>query len=203
MAAAIGMHDLDLLSRNIVGMLIGFLPPIDGNLRSVLYEWLTERTLWRHQAALLRATGGGPMNFEAAGVLIKPITRAMCKRPTPDLLLRVATRDHVLKTGDQEATSILQGDVVIVGLVSAAQRSLQHTRNRRTTAGRVSIVFGGRRVAVTQPEGKPFHACPAREMMMGTMAGIFAALLDVGQIKAMPSSLIVEISNWKVRPPAP
>lgn len=191
MAAVIASPDV--LARNIVGMLIGFLPPIDGNLRSILYEWLTERTLWRHQAALRRASNNGPAQFATARkVLFGPISRAMCKRPTPDLLLRVATKDH--KLGGRYGEQVRQGDVVVVGLVSAAQRSLQ---DKTKPNGDVSIVFGGRRSAVPAPPGEAFHACPAYELMMGTIIGIFTALFEVGQIKAMPSSLIVEISNWK------
>ncbi|MET1111285.1 MAG: hypothetical protein ABWX67_07145 [Allosphingosinicella sp.] len=75
-----------------------------------------------------------------------------------------------------------------------AQRSLM---DKDTPDGDPTTVFGGKRTAVPQPAGTPFHACPAYKLTMGSMTGILAALLEVGQIKAMPSSLIVEISNWK------
>ena len=42
----------------------------------------------------------------------------------------------------------------------------------------------------------PVHACPAREMALGAIMGIMAALLDAGRIQALPASLIVRISDW-------
>lgn len=215
MAAKI--QDPEVLARNIIGMMIGALPPVDGNLRGILYEWLSEKTLWRHQAALLRAAGDKPIDWPIAETaLLRPISRAMCKRPAPDLLLRVATRDYQLKSTppdpvdepdrlerrapkDHSFVQVCKGDVVIVSLVSAAQRSLRDPDRPR---GQPSFVFGGERTGVwdssdTHPAGEPVHACPAQKLMMGSMTGILAALLEVGQIRALPSSLIVEISGWK------
>jgi hypothetical protein len=192
----------DVLARNIIGMMIGALPPVDGNLRAILYEWLNEKTLWRHQAALGRAAGGGPADYAAATkALWGPISRAMCKRPAPDLLLRRATRDYRLAADpdgadappDAAFVDVRKGDVVVVSLVAATQQSL---RDAESPNGDAFLVFGGRRIEALQPEGKPFHACPAYKLMKGSMTGILAALLEVGQIKALPSSLIVEISDW-------
>ncbi|HEX8572892.1 MAG TPA: hypothetical protein VF759_09085 [Allosphingosinicella sp.] len=195
MAEAIPNDD-DLLARNIIGMMIGALPPVDGNLRGILYEWLTERTLWRHQAALRRESADRPADYAAADrALGKPISRAMCKRPAPDLLVREALGKFTLKAkGDPgaEDAEVEPKDLVIVSQVSAALESLR----KGPKDGDPTIVFGGNRTAVPQTTG-PFHACPAYKLMMGSMTGILAALLEVGQIKAMPSSLIVEISNWK------
>jgi hypothetical protein len=179
-------------------------------LRGILYEWLTEKTLWRHQAALRRAAKDGPADYAAArDALWGPISRAMCKRPAPDLLVRRATCDYRLdakpdpipgaradsRDDDSDLfTDVRKGDVIVVSLVSAAQRSL---RDPEIPHGDPFFVFGGERLDARQPDGKPFHACPAYKLMKGSMTGILAALLEVGQIRAMPSSLIVEISNWR------
>lgn len=198
-----------LLGRNIIGMMIGALPPVDGNLRGILYEWLNDKTLWKHQAELWRRTKGGrPLWTTASAALAGPIARAMCKRPAPDLLYRVAKADHVLP-GNDGGVQVKKGDFVVVSLVAATQESLQ---DKRTPDGDASIVFGGMRQSAVQPPNEPdpdpgydvaarpiynVHACPAYKMMMGSMTGMLAALLNFGRIEVMPSSLIVEISGWK------
>ena len=182
--------DDDLLSRNLIGSMTGMLAPMDGNLRSVLFGWLTDQTLWQHQAALHRQSGNlQPATFaEANAALREGIEDAMRKRPAPDLLYRTATQDTLL--GRER---IHKGDLVILGLVSATAE----------TGGSVDTIFGGHRSAADQPAGEPVHACPAYKMAMGSMLGIIAALLDVGRIQAQPASLIVKISGWKINTPPP
>lgn len=192
----------DILARNIIGMMIGALPPVDGNMRGVMLEWLSDRSLWRHQAALRRAAGDAPASYEfGSAVLRGPITRAICKRPAPDLLYRVAKGATVLKArrGRRRPTNVddvevKEGDLIIISQVSAAQWSMQ---NSRTPDGDASLVFGGYRYSANQRKGQPTHACPAQKLMMGTMMGIMAALLDAGRIQSLPSALIVQLSGWR------
>lgn len=185
------ISDNDLLARNLIGIMVGALPPIDGNLRGILFEWLKEKTLWRHQGALHRATGGNNADFHAANsTLREAIQTAMSKRPAPDLIFRTATKQANLGKGSTKVI-IEKGDTVILGLVSATQQHLAaHGKPD------ISTVFGGRRSGASQSDGGPIHACPAYKMAMGSMLGILAALLDSGRIHALPSSLIVEISDW-------
>ncbi len=191
----------EILARNLAGTLVGAIPPMEANLRSVLAEWLIEKTLWRHQANLRRQLGDkkADSNAEAAmDILFAPISQAMCKRPAPDLLYRTALRDTEIQRKDEFGPlKVKERDLVVVSLVSAAQRSLMENPEQ----GDVSIVFGGHR---TQPDQsasadpkETVHACPAREIALGAMMGIMAALLDVGRIQALPASLIVKISDWK------
>ena len=194
--------------------MIGAIPPMDGNLRGVLLEWLTERTLWRHQAALRRAFCDGRADSKftlARDVLFRPISQALCKRPAPDLLYRTVTNpdsDPVFfKSRDKEGEIRIpanERDLVVTSLVSASQETLRPKRGLdgilKTPDGDVSIIFGGRRRAPYDPRIRnikyPVHACPAREMALGAIMGIMAALLDAGRIQALPASLIVRISDW-------
>jgi deferrochelatase/peroxidase EfeB len=199
------IEDREVLARNIVGTMIGAIPPMDGNLRGILLEWLVGKTLWRHQAALRRALGDRPAFADvraACRVLYGPVSQAMCMRPAPDLLYRTATRETTLPAGRHDSASggardvhVAEGDLVIISLVSAAQRSLEHYAD-----GDVSLVFGGKRRSAYQPETDdpehPVHACPAQHMAIGAIMGILAALLDAGRIQALPASLIVRISDW-------
>jgi hypothetical protein len=107
----------------------------------------------------------------------------------------------VLKAnGHDEGVAGGAGDIVIVSLVSASQRSLADSSPQTFPDGDVNYVFGGARKGVDNTGGS-FHACPAQRMMMGTIIGIMAALLNFSRIRALPSSLIVELSDWRVSPP--
>ena len=186
------IDDDDLLARNLIGVMTGALPPIDGNLRSVLFEWLAERSLWRHQGAYHRRKSSTRSHYEAAAEALRPpIMEAMSKRPAPDLIYRTATKDSMLGVGGKR-TLIKKGDLVILGLVSATQDRLQ-----AGASDDVTIVFGGERSGAKQSPGLPIHACPAQKMAMGAMLGVTAALLDSGRIKALPASLIIEVRDWK------
>lgn len=223
--------DDKVLARNLIGTMVGAIPPMDGNLRGIVMEWLTEKSLWRHQAALRRKADGGSTetSYEAAkAVLYGPVCDAMCKRPAPDLLYRTVTHDTVIAVpgggtpqGDDDGDSkpdtlrqnvlARQGDLVVVSLVSVAQRSLMKIGTDKRTHGDVSIIFGGKRKAAAQgyikqgnkvipdPDADllhPVHACPAQDMAMGAIMGIMAALLDAGTIQALPAAMIVRISDW-------
>jgi len=202
----------DGYSRNLIGIMVGAMPPMDGNLRGVLLEWLNESTLWRHQAAYLRAQAKpGKSRYAAAReALYSPMALGMCKRPAPDLIYRRALADTTLVANpvsksrvEAEDIEVKRGDKIVVSLVSVAQRSLRNPD--LTDEDRVSIIFGGNRVAPWQddyaPDGtlvypeNPVHACPAKKLAMGAMMGILAALLDAGEIQALPASLILKIKE--------
>ncbi|MEY4270829.1 MAG: hypothetical protein RLZZ58_2045, partial [Pseudomonadota bacterium] len=211
--------DDEVLARNLIGTMVGAIPPMDGNLRGILAEWLGEKSLWRHQAALRAALRGqaASTDFAAArAVLYGPVSQAMCKRPAPDLLYRTATGKAAIEVGNDAKqrhgavdVETCEGDLIVVSLVSASQRSLKAADTGGM--GDVGIVFGGRRRAADQgyqmvdgsavPDPQPdiyapVHACPAQDMAMGAIMGIMAALLDAGTIQAQPASLIVRFSDW-------
>lgn len=186
------ISDNDLLARNLIGIMTGALPPIDGNLRAVLFEWLNEKTLWRHQGAYHRSRETSASAYAAANASLRgPIMSAMSKRPAPDLIFRTATKNFILNHGNS-GIEFRERDLVILALVSSTQRRVHSNEHPN-----VDIVFGGRRRGVEQPADEPVHACPAYKMAMGTMTGIVCALLDAGQIEALPASLIIKISDWK------
>jgi Dyp-type peroxidase family len=195
------------LARNLIGIMVGAMPPMDGNLRGILVEWLNEKTLWRIQAAYLRNLDQGQDAYDAAyAALWIPMTRAICKRPAPDLLYRNAIQNDVIKSKRGESnTAVKKGDRVIVSLVAAAQQSLM---NNPDGEGDVSVIFGGKRKDAWQRDhvmnaktdedrDHTVHACPAQKMAMGAMMGILAALLESGRIQALPASLILKIKDWR------
>ncbi len=176
------LDDNDLVARNLIGIMVGALPPLDANLRFVLYEWIKEKTLWRHQDALaLGAAADRACHIRhAIDQLLAPMKAAMQKRPAPDLLWRTALAPHTLG-----GARIETGDKLILGVVSATLEKFNAADH-----GDVSAIFGG--LATTTP--RAIHACPAYRMAIGTMLGVLSALLECGRIEALPGALLVRLT---------
>ena len=172
------LEDPDDLARVVVGAMMGFLPPADGNLRGTLYDWIEDQTLWRVQRALPPAPVQ-PTYQWAAGALLDPFIRAMQKRPAPDAVWRTAK-----KMDELGPLTVLAGERIHVGIVSATAELAE--KGERC----VYPVFGGDR----REENHPTHACPGYRFAMGTMIGMLAALLEAGRIQVLPAPLIVTIS---------
>lgn len=96
----------ELAARNVIGIMLGATPPTIGNLQGIFYDWLHERSLWRHQAEFARqmsAVSDEPddpaapphaKEFKAAmAALYKPLSVSMCKRPSPEILFRTCRGD--------------------------------------------------------------------------------------------------------------
>ena len=98
------------------------------------------------------------------------LVAAMQQRPVPDTLHRVTT--SAVKIDDDE---IPAGATVVIGVGSAsrelAERGGLQPGNYEQA---LELVFGG----VYGNADQPAHACPGMRMAMGTLAGIFCALLE-------------------------
>lgn len=172
-----GIADDDLLARTLVGVMIGFVPTVLGNLRSVLVQWLNTGSLWRLQETLC-ATRVDPPVRRAELALRRAMVEAMQRAPVPDAVWRKVAIEHRLG-----GETLAVGEEVAVSIVSATQAHL--------AAGRIddTAIFGGTRGA-----NGPTHACPGYEMAIGTMLGILAAILDAGMLRAGPLPLTVGIT---------
>ena len=173
-------QDADLLASTFIGVLMGFLPTADGNLRGALYEWINfDRRFWDLQEAYLSAA---QPNFyaRACAVLKEPLQRTMQLRPTPEVVWRTAVAPH--KLGDVD---VVPGDVVVVGIVSATQEALG------ADCTDVTPIFGGPPRSGTP---HPTHACPGYEMGMGVILGIVAGLMEAGPVWPGPLPLTL---SWK------
>src|SRR5262249_37081961 len=79
------------VARTLAGVLMCFLPTLDGNLRLVLNEWLRLQTLWGLRAAW--ATDGDPFGLaKAEAHLEADLMQAMQFRPSPEVIWRTARR---------------------------------------------------------------------------------------------------------------
>jgi hypothetical protein len=192
-----GRPDPELFGRMLVGLIEGFLPTVSGNFLKTVHLWLSDETLWRVQQDLL--SWKSPANVidyhQRARDTVEPeLKRAMQRRPVPDVIYRTAVRPCNLG-----GTTIQQGERVAVLLGSATQQIAAEERagvrppaaHPRENAPNVMPVFGGNRAG----QNPPTHACPAHEMGMGVLLGMFSALLEAGTLSPTGSPLSVTLSR--------
>jgi cytochrome P450 len=172
-------QDDDRLATLLIGVMMGFLPTVDGNLRGLLYEWVLDRSLWDHRAALRRHRGGGAQQ-RAEDVLLHPLQHTLQLRPVPELVWRTALRSDRIGP-----LAVRAGDTVVLALVSATQED--------RLAGRrgLATVFGGNRRATPHPP----HACPGYDMAIGVMLGFLAALLETVRLRPANSPMALRIAR--------
>jgi Dyp-type peroxidase family len=167
------------LAATIIGVMMGFLPTVDGNLRGVLYEWVLDRSLWDLQARWHRSSTAG-LRQRAQALIDPPLIEAMQLRPVPEVVWRT-----VLRTDTIGPLEVRAGDTVVLSIVSAMQEDRLYGRTDRRF-----MVFGGgdRR----EPQ-HPTHACPGYAMAMGVMLGFLAALLDTVSLRPGASPMALRI----------
>ena len=188
----------DLFARIHVGVMMGFLPTVAGNLISVLDQWLTSGAFWRHQSSLLgndwtkdiekAQTEKDFQQFwtNAKTAFGTPLKQAMQQRPAPDFIWRTAKQQG--RIGDVDVD---QNQVVALSIYSVAQEAAANEQTKMPETGPdVSAIFGGDR----RPDDHPQHACPGYKMAMGTMIGALAALMIDCTIRPLPGELVVDLS---------
>jgi cytochrome P450 len=157
-------EDDTTLANTLAGVMMGYLPTLDGQLRAVLNEWLRLGEFWSLRAAWAADPESQPTAAKAERVLGPALRRTMQFRPVPELIWRTATRD-----GTQLGNVTLQaGDIVVLSLTSANQQRLADGLSQDVYA-----VFGGERKA-----GGPTHACPGYVPAMQVLLGVLAGWMD-------------------------
>jgi Dyp-type peroxidase family len=187
--------DKELLTSTLIGVMMGFLPTVDGNIRGVLYEWVNNRALWDYQLDYLRDDPEIPKNAEdphnpeyffkkACKVLMPPLKRTLLLRPVPELAWRTALVRHPLG-----AVEVNPGDRIVVSIVSATQECLMNDEDPDDDEG-LYFIFGGNR----REKNHPTHACPGYEMAIGVMLGMLAGLLGSTRLRPTMTPLQLAVS---------
>ncbi|MBL8376749.1 MAG: Dyp-type peroxidase [Burkholderiales bacterium] len=170
---------LETVARVFVGVIMGFVPTIDGNFRLILNEWLKDGTFWkmRNLAAELSTESPAEKQLKFMDKCVLPtLKRTMQLRPSPELIWRTATTFD--RIGD---VSVRPGDMIVLSLVSATQQCLEHDDGGKPD---VYPVFGGDRKANPHPT----HACPGYAAAMGLLQGMmFAFLRAPGNMRPNPA----------------
>ncbi|MFM7506301.1 MAG: Dyp-type peroxidase, partial [Rubrivivax sp.] len=93
----------DLVARTLVGVMMGFLPTVDGNLRGLLFDWLDDGTFWDLRRRLADARPADSPADDGAGALARvravldaPLARGLQCRPVPDIVWRTVVQAHTL-----------------------------------------------------------------------------------------------------------
>jgi Dyp-type peroxidase family len=170
----------DQRTSTLIGVMMGFLPTVDGNIRGALYEWVNDRSLWDHQLAYLADKAEDPLE-KACRVLMRPLKQTLLLRPVPELVWRTALVLHSL--GPVE---VHPGDRIVVSIVSATQECLINDDD-----GGLYFIFGGKRSGIDHPT----HACPAYKMAIGVMLGMLAGLLGSTRLRPTMSPMQLEVSR--------
>lgn len=180
----------DLLARTLIGIMMGYLPTVDANLKATLDEWMDDGTLWALQAALVEGDQPTPW-ARVKRVMLPALMHTMQLRPQPELTWRIATKTHQLG-----GTRVAEGERVVIGMVSAVQQD----RMAHPPPGTKEVypVFGGDRRRAKHHT----HACPGYEAGMGVLLGAFTALCEIGTPLPTPAPLTVRLRG-PVRPVAP
>ncbi len=155
-------QDDDTLARTIVGVMMGALPTINGNLTSVVNLWRASGQFAELKAKVKASAIADP--FERATAVVEAaMMRTMQTSPTPDALWRTAAKDHTLGPAQVAA-----GDKIYLSIVSATHE------DRAADVTDVRLLFGGDR----SKSPHPTHACPGYEMGMGVLLGVISGVLE-------------------------
>jgi len=184
--------DASYPARTLAGVLMGFLPTTDGNLRRVLSEWLSDGTLWS-----LRAEGsrldkqGDEAKADFRTKLRAKFVSAMQLRAAPELLWRTASVGHVIGEPGPHQVRVQTGEIVIASLISATQQCLEEGDPS------VEYAFG----AVPGPGARPTHACPGYGPAMAVMFGFFQGLTEAQQsLRPGPGPLTLSMEGCVTLP---
>lgn len=163
--SAAAKADPSYAARTLAGILMGFVPTLDGNMRRILVEWAREGTLWALRTGNLRDTK------KATCSLRESLFHTMQLRAAPEQLWRTAVTTHQL--GDRpHAVDLRPGDVVVAGLISANHEGLECGNSELFPA------FGGERTTAVQvPPGQARHACPGQGPAMAVLEGFLRGLM--------------------------
>jgi hypothetical protein len=158
-------EDNDLLARTIVGVMMGALPTINGNLVTIVKTWMKTSTRLVLQAKLNSSTEKDEF-VRAHQVIEQPMQETMQMTPTPDALWRLAVKEHTI--GTTHPVQVHPGDKIYLSVVKATQEDL--------AAGITDVrpLFGGNRSLSPHPT----HACPGFEMGFGILLGIVYGVVD-------------------------
>jgi hypothetical protein len=157
--------DNDLLARTIVGVMMGALPTINGNLVTIVKTWMKTSTLMALQAKLNSSSEKDEF-VRAHEVIEQPMQETMQMTPTPDALWRLAVKDHTI--GTTHPVQVHPGDKIYLSVVKATQEDL------RAGITDVRPLFGGNRSLSPHPT----HACPGFEMGFGILLGVVYGVVD-------------------------
>jgi predicted acylesterase/phospholipase RssA len=160
----------DAIARAWIGAVNGFTVPTSENFQVSMLAWLgPQGPFWRLQQAY-RALDKADRSFldeRQGGFLACALVSTMQGAPIPYVLHRRVKADTDLSPGVKATPST----PVVLSLMSAGNELLE------AQSPDSSVLFGGAYKAQKGP-GDPLHACPGKEMALGVLMGLAAAVFE-------------------------
>ena len=184
--------DASYAARTLSGILMGFVPTLDGNLRRILNDWLSDGCLWRLRSQRNSAGAEGYL-----GDLRALMLKTMQLRAAPELLWRTAVTAHTLGDGPH-AVAVRPGHMVVAALISASHQCVEEGDDN------LHYAFGGERgQAVQVPPGQARHACPGYGPALAVIEGFFTGLVECPHpLRPGPAPLSFQVEGRVQLPPS-
>jgi Dyp-type peroxidase family len=159
------------LAANLVGLILGFTPTVQGNFLRVMETWIhDEESLWEQQQLLYEHSPGDSLSYaEANAALRAPLYAAMRKNPVPDMLWRSPGEHHTLGLDPHKP--------VVLGMRSALvdpQAPDELVFGRDDRKGQATV-----------------HGCPGYKMGMGILLAMIGGLLKAGTLRPTGSPVLL------------
>lgn len=163
--ASMSRESEDLVAQTLVGVMMGFLPTAQENLKNVVSSW---RDGGAFEALQARYRGSPQLTpyLRARSVLAAPMMTTMQDNPVPPAVWRTATRDHMV--GGNTLVEIKKDEQLEVRIAEATRA------DKAAGVTDVFPVFGGDR----RKAPAPTHGCPGYQAAIGVMLGVLAGLMD-------------------------
>jgi Dyp-type peroxidase family len=193
-------HEIDLALN---GAIVGFAAPAIASIVSILDAWSADGELWR-LAAIARSANLTTLAAANAS-LLKPVLKALQRKPVPSLLYRTARKSSLPLPG-QRRREIEDGDTIIVGLGAVYEDARE-----KGIAEPEQWLFGGNYTdqsiqgPVTDParvrNAGTSHGCPARNAALAVLVGAVSAVLSVPNLQ-LERRFVVSYSPFELEPAA-
>lgn len=157
----------DLLTRTLIGVMMGFLPTTQGNLVAVAKAW--EGNLFQQLQGAWRGWPSPDPYVRADQLIRGPMIAAMQGEPMPPAIWRTALNDYQI---GNPPIQVRASDLLYINLDSATREDLQNGVSDPIP------IFGGDR----SQNPHPTHACPGRQAAMGVLLGTLAGTLEAGPV---------------------
>jgi Dyp-type peroxidase family len=163
--------DLDATSRAWIGAVNGFTVPTGESFERIVGTWLETGDFWRLQEAYGALPDKASLDFleqnKTAGFLAKAVIETFQMAPVPFALHRRVKANRVLRPG-----VVATPDTAVVVLTTSVGQELLDAQKLDYAA-----LFGGE-FDLAKPPGAAVHACPGREMALGVIMGLAAAVFE-------------------------
>ncbi len=162
----------DKIASVLSSVTTGLVAPVMGSFMMCMLDWITTKTLWRHQQRVQEARLSSICQMQAYAEenMLPHMLAAMRKRTAPDLIQRTAVKDT-----NVGGCPIHKGDHVIGSLGAAAADD---------PAQSLYFFFGGEYGADKSKGDVSHHACPGRDVGVAALMGCAMAVLTFEGLEA-------------------